>query len=119
MRLPKLPGFKSFKKKAVVISLDQISANFKDGEMVSLEALEAKGLIKKGEKAKILNNGKLTPKVSLGEGVKASEKVVGLFGTSPHAAKEEKSLEKTDKTPTDKKDETPVAKKAAVKKPVK
>lgn len=119
MRLPKLPGFKSFRKKAVVISLDQISANFKDGETVTLEALESKGLIKKGEKAKVLNNGKLSLKVSLDDGVKASEKVAGMFLQSLSNVKEEKPLEKADKTPTAKKDETPVVKKAAVKKTTK
>ncbi|MFA4996441.1 MAG: 50S ribosomal protein L15 [Patescibacteria group bacterium] len=112
MRLPKLPGFKSFKKKATIVSLDHISAMFKDGDVVSVEALENKGLIKKGEKAKILNNGKLTVKVSLGKDVKVSENIVKLFVENVPAVKEDKALKA-------KKDAAPVEKavKEAVKKP--
>jgi len=119
MRLPKLPGFKSFKKKATIVSLDQISAIFKDGDVISAEALENKGLIKKGEKAKILNNGKLTVKVSLGSDVKVSENIAKLFVENVPAIKE-------DKTPEIKKDVAPakkvakeVAKKPTVKKATK
>jgi len=39
MRLPKLPGFTSHKRKPIVVSLDQISANFKDGETVTAKLL--------------------------------------------------------------------------------
>lgn len=112
MRLPKLPGFKSFKKKATIVSLDQISAMFKDGDVISAEVLENKGLIKKGEKAKILNNGKLTVKVSLGSDVKVSENIANLFVENVPAVKEEK-------TPEIKKDVAPAKKvaKEVVKKP--
>jgi large subunit ribosomal protein L15 len=118
MRLPKLPGFKSFKKKATIISLTQISANFKDGEVVSVEALETKALIKKGQRAKVLNNGKLTVKVSLGKDVQVSEKIANLFNENLPTVKAEIALEKVDKTPVAKKDKAPVkTKKATAVKP--
>ena len=65
MRLHKLPGFKSQKPKALEISLDEISNHYIDGEVVSLQSLQEKGMIKKGERVKILGNGKLRVKVSL------------------------------------------------------
>lgn len=65
MRLPKLPGFKRRSKKVVLISLDMISNNFKNDDIISIENLVKKALIKKGQNAKILNNGKLTVKVSV------------------------------------------------------
>lgn len=65
MRLPKLPGFKHQKKLNVLITLDQISKNYKDGETVSIETLIKKSIIKKWQGAKILNNGKLTVRVKL------------------------------------------------------
>lgn len=79
MRLPKLPGFKSVHKKAIVLRLDVISENFKDGEVVSNETLVEKGLIKKSDKVKVLNTGKLTVKVTLGDGVKVSKSIEALF----------------------------------------
>lgn len=80
MRLPKLPGFKSHRAKSEVLSLDIISANFKDGDTVSLASLIEKKLIIKGKKlVKILNNGKLTVKVSLSPEIKASKSVIESF----------------------------------------
>lgn len=81
MRLPKLPGFKSVHKKAIVISLDDISANFKSGETVSLASLVAKKLIgSSGKKVKILNNGKLTTKPILSKEIRVSKSIEKLFG---------------------------------------
>lgn len=122
MRLPKLPGFKSLRKKATFISLDAISKNFKDKEVVSQESLLEKGLVRIGEKVKILNNGTLTVKVVLGEGVKASEAVAKLFVSELPAVKEQTLPEKAeDLTPADKKVETPAkeAKKTPAKKTTK
>lgn len=64
MRLHKMPGFKSHRAKAEIITLDDISKNFADGETVSMQTLEEKGIIKRGQRAKILNSGKLTKKIS-------------------------------------------------------
>jgi len=77
MRLPKLPGFKSFKPKALIITLDQISEKYTDGEVVSLKSLVEKGLISKGsKKVKVLNNGNLSKKVEFDQDVKVSKSVV-------------------------------------------
>lgn len=65
MRLPKLSGFKSRRPKFKILSLDQISKNFLAGEVVSRQSLISRGLIKSLDEAKILNNGKLTVKISL------------------------------------------------------
>ena len=78
MRLPKLPGFKSSRPKAVVLSLTDISNNFKSGEVVSVESLIEKGLINKSQTAKILNNGELKVKVSV-EGINMSKSVESHF----------------------------------------
>jgi len=73
MRLHKLPGFKSFQVKAKIITLSDISQNYKTGEIVSSQTLAEKGMIKKGQRAKILNSGELTVMVKLDEGVAASK----------------------------------------------
>ena len=78
MRLPKLPGFKSKHKKSVVLSLDIISANFKDGEELSIVKLVEKNLVKKGDKVKILNNGKLVTKPVLKD-IPVSKSIESLF----------------------------------------
>ncbi|MFA7243738.1 MAG: 50S ribosomal protein L15 [Patescibacteria group bacterium] len=95
MRLPKLRGFKSVNDKARVISLDDISKNYKDGEVVSLKSLVEKKLIETGSKAKILNNGKLTVKVSLLD-IKASKSIASLF-VKPETKVEKKEAAKSDK----------------------
>src|ERR1035437_9147071 len=60
MRLHKLKGFKSIKADKIVVTLDEISRKFKAGETVSTATLMEKGLLKKGQVAKVLNTGKLT-----------------------------------------------------------
>ncbi len=57
LRLPKIKGFKAKKEIIKVISLDQLNNNFKGGETLSNQTLINKGLIKKNQTAKILNNG--------------------------------------------------------------
>jgi large subunit ribosomal protein L15 len=94
MRLPKLPGFKSYQKKAIVISLDEISAHFKDGENINLGALIEKKLIKPGQKAKILNNGKLTTKPTL-SGIAVSKNIAKLFAEKSIAPKEPQKAKQT------------------------
>ena len=96
MRLPKLPGFTSHKRKPIVVSLDQISANFKDGETVTAKLLVEKGLIREFETAKILNNGTLTKMVEFAKEVKVSKSVE--IPTKP--VKAEKVEEKVEKTET-------------------
>lgn len=78
MRLPKLPGFKHKKTEYTILTLDTISSNFSNGETVSIEGLIKKNLIKKGEKVKVLNNGKLTKKVSIKD-IMISKSALALF----------------------------------------
>jgi len=79
MRLPKLPGFKSHKRKNTVISLDAISRVYKAGETVDFKTLYAKRLISKNDMPKILNTGKLSVAVKLGDDIKVSASVKELF----------------------------------------
>lgn len=59
LRLPKIKGFKTNKEDIKLISLDLLQKNFKTGETLSSQALFEKGLIKKNQTAKVLNNGKI------------------------------------------------------------
>lgn len=88
MRLPKLPGFKHQKKAVVLITLDQISKKYKDGETVSMESLLKKLMIKKDQCAKILNNGKFTVNVKLSD-VSVSQKAKKLFNVNLNDSKKE------------------------------
>ena len=65
-----------FKQGYVVVSLDVISANFEDGDVVSLDALKGAGLVKGYDaQAKILSNGELTKKVVI-DGLKVSASAI-------------------------------------------
>lgn len=65
-----------FKQEYVVVSLDVISANFEDGDVVTLDALKDAGLVKGYDaQAKILSNGELTKKVVI-EGLKVSASAI-------------------------------------------
>jgi len=78
MRLHKMPGFKSHRPKVVEISLDTISRNFKDEEVVSMKTLAEKGLIKKDDRVKILCTGELKVAVKI-DGVPATKSVLALI----------------------------------------
>lgn len=90
MRLPKLAGFKHEKVNIQIISLDQISQNYKDGEKVTPESLIAKKLLKKGQKAKILNNGNLKVKVMI-ENVSVSNSVKSKFQSAEQKDEKKKT----------------------------
>ena len=79
MRLPKLPGFRSKNQKMIVITLDTISKNFKDKDIVSIETLTQKKLVKVWQTAKILNSGELKVKVTLSPEIVTSKSVKELF----------------------------------------
>jgi len=116
MRLPKLPGFKSHKRKPVVISLDEVSANFKNGETVTLTALTEKGMIRIFDAAKILSNGTLSVDVKIGEDVKASESVKKIFaGFKAEAPKTEEKVETPKAEKVEKAPSKPSTKKPAKK----
>ncbi|HOX40897.1 MAG TPA: 50S ribosomal protein L15 [bacterium] len=122
MRLPIMPGFKSHKPKAEVVSLDLISLVFKDGETVSAATLEEKGIIKAGARFKVLNNGTLSVKVTLDSSAHASEATRKIFESGTVEAKS-KTEEKTETVAKAKestvKEETvaPKAEKVVAKKP--
>jgi len=65
-----------FKEEYVVVSLDEISLTFDDGDVITNDILKEAGLVK-GVKAqgKILNNGELTKKVVI-DGVKVSASAI-------------------------------------------
>lgn len=73
-RIPKYRGFtNSNKVVSQPISLKVLSENFNDGDEVSLETLQAKGLVrKKIEDVKILGNGELKKKLVV-KGLAVSE----------------------------------------------
>ena len=73
MRLHKLPGFRSLQSKINIITLSDISKNYKSGEVVSSQTLAEKGMIKKGERTKVLNSGQLSVSVKLAENVAISK----------------------------------------------
>ena len=65
-----------FKQEYEVVSLDVISANFEDGDVVTLDALRDAGLVKGfNAQAKILSNGELTKKVVI-DGLKVSASAI-------------------------------------------
>jgi len=63
-QLPKRGGFKSIHAKSFVVTLSDLDKNFKDGDVVTPQALVAKGIIDNANvKFKILNSGKLEKKI--------------------------------------------------------
>ena len=95
MRLPKLPGFKSFSPKMTAISFDLINKYFKDGEELTNKALRDKNLLKNTQIAKILSNGELKVKIKLGD-VKVSKKALEII--EKISAAQEKKVAKPVKT---------------------
>ncbi len=64
MRLPKLRGFKNpFRTEYQVVNLDRLTELFPDGGEVTVEALVAKGAVRKGELVKVLGSGEAGAKL--------------------------------------------------------
>ncbi|GAA1498265.1 MULTISPECIES: 50S ribosomal protein L15 [Paeniglutamicibacter] len=86
MRLPKLRGFKNpFRVEFQVVNLDKISELFPEGGEVTVEALVAKGAVRKNEPVKILGSGELTVKVDVKVNAfssSAAEKIVAAGGSA-------------------------------------
>ncbi|MEH3032711.1 MAG: 50S ribosomal protein L15 [Aeromicrobium erythreum] len=60
MRLPKLKGFKNpFREEFQVVNVERIGTLFPEGGTVDVEALVAKGAVRKGEPVKVLGTGDL------------------------------------------------------------
>lgn len=85
MRLPKLRGFKNpFRTEYQVVNLDRISELFPEGGDVTVEALVAKGAVRKNELVKVLGNGDITVKVNVTvdkASASAIEKIEAAGGT--------------------------------------
>lgn len=83
-RTHKLPGFKSIHPKPAIVSLANINAKFKDGEIVNPQELAKRNLvniIKNG--VKILSNGKINVKITVENcqlSAKAKEKITKAGG---------------------------------------
>ena len=61
MRLPKLKGFKNpFRDEYQVVNVGRLGDLFPDGGAVDVDALVAKGAVRKGELVKILGNGEIS-----------------------------------------------------------
>ncbi|ORA61173.1 50S ribosomal protein L15 [Mycobacteroides franklinii] len=66
MRLPKLKGFKNrFRTEYQVVNVADIERLFPEGGDVTIDALIAKGAVRKNELVKVLGNGDLKVKVSV------------------------------------------------------
>ncbi|MBB4735715.1 large subunit ribosomal protein L15 [Micrococcus cohnii] len=66
MRLPKLRGFKNpFRVEYQVVNLDKLSAHFPDGGEITVDALVAKGLVRKNQPVKVLGTGEITAAVQV------------------------------------------------------
>lgn len=86
MRLPKLRGFKNpFRVEYQVVNLDKISELFPEGGEVTVEALIAKGAVRKNEAVKVLGSGELTVKVDVKVNAfssSAAEKIAAAGGSA-------------------------------------
>ena len=86
MRLPKLRGFKNpFRVEYQVVNLDKISELFPEGGEVTVEALIAKGAVRKNEPVKVLGSGELTVKVDVKVNAfssSAAEKIAAAGGSA-------------------------------------
>lgn len=81
-RMKKLRGFKSPHAKKNVISLEALNDNFEDGDTVSTESLQVKGLIRKRNLTngvKILGTGTCKKKLKFSEEILMSESVKKIF----------------------------------------
>ena len=70
-RLPKWRGFKNPNRvEAQIVNLSVLELNFKDGEKVCVQSLMDKGLVRKNNsKIKLLGEGELTKKLTVGAGL--------------------------------------------------
>ncbi len=93
--LKKVRGFKSIHPKKTVFNLATLQKRFADGDTITSEALIAKGLVKESvakDGIKILSNGTLTKKLTIGAGLlisDAAKSAVEKAGGSVETAVEE------------------------------
>jgi large subunit ribosomal protein L15 len=66
MRLPKLKGFRSpFKVEFQVVNLDKLGELFPEGGEVTVDALVAKGAVRKNQPVKVLGQGEISVAVQV------------------------------------------------------
>jgi large subunit ribosomal protein L15 len=66
MRLPKLKGFKNpFREEYQPVNVSRIGELFPEGGSVDVDALVAKGAVRKGQPVKVLGNGEISVKVDV------------------------------------------------------
>ncbi|WP_293785517.1 50S ribosomal protein L15 [uncultured Aeromicrobium sp.] len=66
MRLPKLKGFKNpFREEYQVVNLDRLGELFPEGGAVDVDALVAKGAVRKGQPVKVLGGGEISVAVQV------------------------------------------------------
>jgi len=86
MRLPKLRGFKNpFRTEYQVVNLDKLTELFPDGGEVTVEALVAKGAVRKGELVKVLGSGEIGVKLQVSVhrfSASAKDKIAAAGGTA-------------------------------------
>lgn len=86
MRLPKLRGFKNpFRVEFQVVNLDKISELFPEGGEVTVEALVAKGAVRKNQPVKVLGTGEISVKVDVkvdAFSTSAAEKITAAGGSA-------------------------------------
>jgi len=71
-----------FKQEYEVVSLDVLSANFEDGDVITLDVLKDAGVVKgHNAQAKILGNGEITKKVII-DGLKVSASAIEKIGAA-------------------------------------
>jgi large subunit ribosomal protein L15 len=89
MRLPKLRGFTNpFRVEYQVVNLDKISELFPEGGDVTVEALVAKGAVRKNQPVKVLGSGDVSVKLDVTAqkfSASAEQKIVAAGG-SVHTA---------------------------------
>ena len=76
-RMPKYKGFnRKFKKSVSAVNLETLEKYFNEGEVVNINSLKEKGIVKKNsEEVKILGKGDLKKKLTI-EGINISKSAV-------------------------------------------
>jgi len=86
MRLPKLRGFTNpFRTEYQVVNLDRLDEVFPDGGAVGVDDLVARGLVRKGEKVKVLGDGEIDVAVDVTAhrfSASAKEKIAAAGGST-------------------------------------
>jgi large subunit ribosomal protein L15 len=73
MRTPKLRGFKNpFRVEYQVVNLEKLELHYPKGGEITVADLVAKGLVRKNELVKVLGNGDIKVKLTVGSDIKVS-----------------------------------------------